>query len=94
MRVSRVDYRKGTCMYIRFRYMYTCTFYFLLVHEAGDRYSMIFTNPLTCLVLRKMIVGISVARLGDLIVSRSVATTCVRIDFYPSEVIVNRPSGV
>jgi hypothetical protein len=37
---------------------------------------------------------VSVARLGNLIVSRSVATTCVRIDFYPSEVIVNRSGGV
>lgn len=80
-------------MYMRCRY--TCTSYFLHVLDVPAGIVIQFIeSSLTYLVPKVKTVEFSVARLGDLTVCRSVATTCVRIDFYPSEVIVNRPGGV
>lgn len=55
---------------------------------------MIIMYPSIWLLINNLRVDSSVARLGDLVVGRIVATTCGRIDFYPSKVIVNHPSGV
>jgi len=45
---------------------------------------MIDVSSPICLVLKEMCAKIGAARLGDLIVRRSVAATCDLIDFYPT----------